>query len=1362
MATVVEWERLLTEKIAYVELLGELNLSAEETGDLGQAIAQLVRRNEPMVALGLLRRQYPASVSVYLVFKGIYNYVGGDYWSAVAEETGLISTNAHTRMGQCFEWFLQQNGLPLFQGLNGLHYVAPLLLHGGIPDYSLPDFFVYFFQRIVAHATSTNQNDVRDVINEWLHTSASSVPADKSIPRFLTYGGRFVLDFVARCLELHEYYETRHTLPAPEMIGLPERVLTAYKNWSSQWRQVTTNRLSHVRLVRPMLLLDPWGDGPTIDFPAQLLSHNQRIEDGRWAIRCSHPGPERHIETLPLYPQWRESGWETEPYQFEVPFPGNYSVSLEVDDGKGMQVLRSWYFSCDLSEQTPSLLAFDGESGEFLTQHNTLPAKRLWLLISRQQRLLIDRGVKYEKVGCLVGAWADYIVEAWDLHSATSVILGSRTIPVEPDMRQFQPYLQGQLVSEIEVQPDHPLLFTGSFPELFIPLPSQRDSAIEAERWRVAVSTLYEGGRVQILTASLAEIDYCLDTNEPVSRLKLALSELDVLREVCLGHFEIALKGPLGRDITFHFAVVPGLQIQIQDLDRLRIPFNGKVPSLSFVLTIIGHIHVESSSPAVSVQPGPAQKYCIHVSGECSRADLKLCFSEGSFQSVVPFSVPCPILTWALVEGDNPTLCDDHWQTRLLNRPQMWLEQAKVVRLLVGMAIGNQHRALDRTSLLVHYSQREPPHELISRGQNKPWLTFHLREAEDSVRTCRDGLIRFDLLLAALPGQTTPCHLPVLQLDQTLGLTSLALEGVLVDQSWLFSLSWKETVLFRNRYVLFWSLWRPWEEPLRVSIPDRCVDRYDFDVSLAHLTPGKYRAGMVLIDPWSGNVPARPLTSMVNSIDLLLGNTQERIIYLRHTMRDLPGILEHILSAEHVSYRQHMTQQLNSSMVHGFIRHIFVALLTLLENTHTPVEDKTIDTLVALLQQRPLDLLATIARESQPLPEQARGPFEDLFWRILPAYEPLLRQIYQDASIEFDDLLTLMPELLHQNDVRAEAFSLLLEAGVRVKEGQKGALPDVLDGLDADLPDWLFSDHQLDSVRLYLREIGQYHLLNMHQEQRLASYIREGHFAKDELLQLSDNGSLTRTMLLEHRIKTGSEARQRLANANLRLVVNAAKSYIGRGMDFLDLVQNGNIGLLTAIDKFDGARGYRFSTYATWWIRQSISRKLADETRLIRIPVHVVEELGRLKRATQKLRFTLDREPTQEELAEELQQPLMKIKQLALLQEQPKSLDQPVGDEDGTSLGDLLVQEGSDPSDQVVAQSVSGQIEHVLATLKPQQRSVLELRFGLLDGEKKTLEEIGKMMDVTRERVRQIEEKALKRLRTPDVLATLKDYIWSS
>ena len=271
-----------------------------------------------------------------------------------------------------------------------------------------------------------------------------------------------------------------------------------------------------------------------------------------------------------------------------------------------------------------------------------------------------------------------------------------------------------------------------------------------------------------------------------------------------------------------------------------------------------------------------------------------------------------------------------------------------------------------------------------------------------------------------------------------------------------------------------------------------------------------------------------------------------------------------------------------------------------------------------------------------------------------------------------------------------------------------------------------------DPVRMYLREIGKIPLLSYDKELELAKRILEG----DE------------------------EAKQELAEANLRLVVSIAKKYVGRGMLFLDLIQEGNMGLIKAVEKFDYTKGFKFSTYATWWIRQAITRAIADQARTIRIPVHMVETINRLIRTSRHLLQQLGREPTPEEIAKEMDMSVEKVMEIQKIAQDPVSLETPIGEEDDSHLGDFIQDEDSPaPQDAASYTLLREQLEEVMKTLTPREAKVLRLRFGLDDGKARTLEEVGKEFDVTRERIRQIEAKALRKLRHPSRSKKLRDYM---
>ena len=271
-----------------------------------------------------------------------------------------------------------------------------------------------------------------------------------------------------------------------------------------------------------------------------------------------------------------------------------------------------------------------------------------------------------------------------------------------------------------------------------------------------------------------------------------------------------------------------------------------------------------------------------------------------------------------------------------------------------------------------------------------------------------------------------------------------------------------------------------------------------------------------------------------------------------------------------------------------------------------------------------------------------------------------------------------------------------------------------------------------DPVRMYLREIGRIPLLSYEEELELAKKILEG----DE------------------------EAKQKLAEANLRLVVSIAKKYVGRGMLFLDLIQEGNMGLIKAVEKFDYTKGFKFSTYATWWIRQSITRAIADQARTIRIPVHMVETINKLIRTSRQLLQQLGREPSPEELSKELEMPVDRVMEIQKIAQDPVSLETPIGEEDDSHLGDFIQDEDSlAPQEAAAYTLLKEQLEEVMSTLTPREAKVLRLRFGLDDGKSRTLEEVGKEFNVTRERIRQIEAKALRKLRHPSRSKKLRDYM---
>lgn len=361
---------------------------------------------------------------------------------------------------------------------------------------------------------------------------------------------------------------------------------------------------------------------------------------------------------------------------------------------------------------------------------------------------------------------------------------------------------------------------------------------------------------------------------------------------------------------------------------------------------------------------------------------------------------------------------------------------------------------------------------------------------------------------------------------------------------------------------------------------------------------------------------------------------------------------------------------------------------------------------------------------------------------------------FKEISDAFEDIEVTPEEIERLYDIfEKESIELVedLDKELEEIEVSKEELEDlsVPEGINID-----------DHVKMYLKEIGKVNLLTPEEELSLAKRMADGETAKEQLEEIGENIDEDSKKQIDLLIADGEKAKKSLAEANLRLVVSIAKRYVGRGMLFLDLIQEGNLGLIKAVDKFDYTKGYKFSTYATWWIRQAITRAIADQARTIRIPVHMIETINKLVRVSRQLVQELGREPTPEELAKELNMPVDKVREISKISQEPVSLETPIGEEEDSHLGDFIPDEDAPaPSEAASFVLLKEQLGAVLETLSEREAKVLRLRFGLDDGRARTLEEVGKEFDVTRERIRQIEAKALRKLRHPSRSKKLKDFL---
>ena len=426
-----------------------------------------------------------------------------------------------------------------------------------------------------------------------------------------------------------------------------------------------------------------------------------------------------------------------------------------------------------------------------------------------------------------------------------------------------------------------------------------------------------------------------------------------------------------------------------------------------------------------------------------------------------------------------------------------------------------------------------------------------------------------------------------------------------------------------------------------------------------------------------------------------------------------------------------------------------------------------------------------LLQEAAPAQEKpAKGGLDEKTIASLPAAALLngnekLRDLFtkgkKKGKLDAGELSDVLDELDLESEQMDSIYDSLEQLGIEVgsedfladlpDEDGEPAMDEIAEIEEEELvdPNTLVDSFNIDDpVRMYLKEIGKVPLLTADQEVELATVMSAGREAEARVAQAEADGETipeAEMAELKKQIKAGEKAKQQLAEANLRLVVSIAKRYVGRGMLFLDLIQEGNLGLIKAVEKFDYTKGYKFSTYATWWVRQAITRAIADQARTIRIPVHMVETINKLIRVNRQLAQELGRDPTPAEIAKEMGISESKVREIIKIAQEPVSLETPIGEEEDSHLGDFIEDENAPAPAEVASNAMMReQLQEVLHTLTPREEKVIRLRFGLEDGQAHTLEEVGKEFNVTRERIRQIEAKALRKIRHPGRSKKLRDY----
>jgi RNA polymerase primary sigma factor len=422
---------------------------------------------------------------------------------------------------------------------------------------------------------------------------------------------------------------------------------------------------------------------------------------------------------------------------------------------------------------------------------------------------------------------------------------------------------------------------------------------------------------------------------------------------------------------------------------------------------------------------------------------------------------------------------------------------------------------------------------------------------------------------------------------------------------------------------------------------------------------------------------------------------------------------------------------------------------------------------VSAVQNQAISAVPNIVPATKMVSAATLASIEEITVEELSGEEQLINIGREKGYVTYEDILGFFPDAEKNLDQLEDLFAALSDASVSVVASEDEAADQAVDDDDDEEDEYNERNNESlleaieadDTVGLYLKEIGRVALLTAPQEVDLAQRMERGREAREQT-QIDDKLVPKDRERLEFLVDDGMAAREHLINANSRLVISVAKKYIGRGVPFLDLIQEGNIGLIRAAKKFDWRRGHKFSTYATWWIRQAVTRAIADQGRTIRVPVHMGDQINRLLRASHQLTQELGRDPTVAELAEALNVTVRKAEQMIQVARRPISLETPTDDEEESVLGDFIPDEDSPaPAEMVTTQMLREQLADILDTLPPREVRILQLRYGLLDGETYTLEEVGRKLGVTRERVRQIEAQALSRLRLPAHARKLRDFL---
>lgn len=857
-----DWEKRLRPQVAEVDLLGEVGLSEEEVRLLGRLIGDLVRHKGWSGAARLLRERYPCSYAVFLVAVGAYHYEEGAFWQAVRDATDLpIPPTQALWWGQLFEEIVRTLPVAQFPSMGGQRYVAPILAHGGIPDYCLGDFFDHFLQPLVTRpefaALSTEE-----FIQQRLRQASISYITDKPVLRFLEYGGPLAVDFLERCREMALRFAEEGEIPSPEAVGLPPRVVQRYRAWLEGRDRPSPRRAT---LRSPVLFLDPWRLGVSLHLPSLSVTAQGLSLRVLWRVSpCDNP-------EIPAELRREGAGWKTDPLKIPLPTPApEYRVSLVLvldrENGDPLEVpVREWRIP-GVTEERP-LLWFDPKDNALISLRDALPGARLWVLRHPDVTLEADppEGLRVsEQFPRLPWGWSDFVGEEVDLSRARSLRArrGDRSLEyaVLGDL-QGQPSLEGD--NRLPVEDGLPPLYVGAPPSLHIPL-SSHDPRLH--RWHVEVWN--EGPALPEVHAS----DTLANIGPEVREGEIVLDLRTWLGDAPAGTYKVKVRGPLGRKADLAFRVLPVLEMVGHE--TLHLPKESEEARLLVETDAHTELALQpgASDARVILQEENGERRLYEVAAGVARADFPLQFVRRTLQGgpvCVPLWVPIRRLRWMVVLSPEQALAL-RWRTSPLQLPLEALEQAQGPLLLVDV-FGGADRNL-RVTLILRDEDGAVLQEQEGRWRvGQPHLRFDLAAFLDTLRQSSALRTTFALNLSGLPDRGEASY-PVLEVSRRFVVHRAEVESVRIGDTVHLRLRWEAPVRVRHRLARLWPLWRPWEPPLEVPIPDSAREEHRCAFPADRLLPGKYLLEITTRDPWAADTgpPARPAAEDPAAIPALI------------------------------------------------------------------------------------------------------------------------------------------------------------------------------------------------------------------------------------------------------------------------------------------------------------------------------------------------------------------------------------------------------------------------------------------------------------------------------------------------------------